>query len=77
MPTTKPCLNVNPYSTKAISKRPINATKSFDPVQQLINQVTSQNIETSNTALTKLDEMLLSSNVRLISIIIYKYDFYG
>lgn len=76
MATTKPCLNVNPYSTKAIIKRPINPTTSFDPVQQLINQVTSQNIEISNTALTKLDEMLLSSNVQLISIIVYKYNFY-
>lgn len=71
MPSTKPSLNVNPNSSDVIIKRPKNPTASFDHIQQLINQVTSQNIETSNTALTKLDNMLLSSNVLLISIINY------
>jgi len=35
-----------------------------DPIQQLINQVTSQDIETSKTALTSLDKMLLRPDVR-------------
>lgn len=37
---------------------------SIDPIQQLINQVTSQNIETSKTALVNFNKMLLRSDVK-------------
>lgn len=64
MPSSKPCVNVSPYSTATITKTPKNLSAPVDPIQQLISQVTSQNIETSKTALTSLDKMLLRPDVR-------------
>lgn len=66
--SSKPCVNVSPYSTATITKSPKSQPAPVDPIQQLINQVTSQNIETSKNALTSLDKMLLRSDVRFISI---------
>jgi len=65
MSSSKPCVNVSPYSTATITKSPKTPPSSSpDPIQQLINQVTSQNIETSKTALTSLDKMLLRPDVK-------------
>lgn len=63
MPPSKPCVNVSPYSTATITKSSKTPSTSVDPIQQLIQQVTSQNIETSKTALTNLDKMLLRPDV--------------
>jgi len=66
MSSSKPCVNVSPYSTATITKSPKTPpAPTPDPIQQLINQVTSQNIEISKTALTSLDKMLLRPDVRL------------
>ncbi|XP_008189868.1 protein mini spindles isoform X2 [Acyrthosiphon pisum] len=63
--SSKPCVNVSPYSTATITKSPKTPpAPMLDPIQQLINQVTSQNIETSKTALTSLDKMLLRPDMR-------------
>uniref|UniRef100_A0A2S2NSW4 Cytoskeleton-associated protein 5 n=2 Tax=Schizaphis graminum TaxID=13262 RepID=A0A2S2NSW4_SCHGA len=63
--TSKPCVNVSPYSTATITKSPKTPpAPTPDPIQQLINQVTSQNIEISKTALTSLDKMLMRSDMR-------------
>lgn len=67
MSSSKPCVNVSPYSTATITKTPKTQHSLPDPIQQLINQVTSQNIEVSKTALTSLDKMLLRSDVRPVS----------
>jgi cytoskeleton-associated protein 5 len=57
---------VSPYSTATITKSPKTPpAPTPDPIQQLINQVTSQNIEISKTALTSLDKMLMRSDVSL------------
>ncbi|KAL5234313.1 hypothetical protein ACI65C_001723 [Semiaphis heraclei] len=61
---SRPRLNVNPYSTATIIKCK-NPLVSIDPITQLINQVTSTNLETSNVALTKLDKMLTDPETRL------------
>lgn len=63
MLSSKPCVNVSPYSTATITKSPKTPPTPVDPIQQLINQVPSQNIETSKTALTSLDQMLLRPDV--------------
>lgn len=65
MSSSKPCVNVSPYSTATITKSPKTPpAPTPDPIQQLINQVTSQNIEISKTALTSLDKMLLRPDMR-------------
>lgn len=64
MLSSKPCVNVSPYSTATITKSPKTPPTAVDPIQQLINQVTSQNIDTSKSALTSLDKMLLRSDVK-------------
>lgn len=61
-------MNVSPYSTATITKTKTPSTP-VDSVQQLISQVTSQNIETSKTALISLDKMLLRPDVRQFLII--------
>jgi len=61
--SSKPCVNVSPYSTATITKSPKTSSTGTDPIQQLINQVTSQHIDTSKNALTNLDKMLLRSDV--------------
>lgn len=61
---SRPRLNVNPYSTATIIKCK-NPLVSIDPITQLINQVTSTNLETSNVALTKLDKMLTDPEVTI------------
>jgi len=55
---------VNPYSTATVIKCK-NPPVSIDPITQLINQVTSINLETSKVALTKLDKMLTESEVSI------------
>jgi len=62
--TSKPCVNVSPYSTATITKSPKTPPTPVDSIQQLINQLTSQDIETSKTALINLDKMLLRTDVR-------------
>lgn len=64
--SSKPCVNVSPsYSTATITKTPKTPpAPQIDSIQQLINQVTSQNIETSKIALVNLDKMLLRPDVR-------------
>lgn len=64
--TSKPCVNVSPsYSTATITKTPKTPpVPQIDSIQQLIIQVTSQNIEISKTALVNLDKMLLRPDVR-------------
>jgi cytoskeleton-associated protein 5 len=64
---------VSPYSTATITKSPKSHPTPVDPIQQLINQVASQDIDTSKNALTSLDKMLLRSDVRYICIIIFTY----
>jgi len=64
----KPCLNVNPYSTATVIKSK-NPLASIDPVMQLINQVTSMDLEVSKVALTKLDKMLTIPNVSSMFIV--------
>lgn len=73
MTSTKLCVNVSPYSTATITKsHKTSSSSAVDPIQQLINQVTSQNIEVSKTALSNLDKMLLRPDVRhILTIIIY------
>lgn len=66
MSSSKPCVNVSPYSTATITKTPKTPPAPVDSIQQLINQITSQNIETSRTALMNLDKMLLRPDVRYI-----------
>jgi len=64
---------VNPYSTATIIKCK-NPPASIDPITQLINQVTSINLETSKVALTKLDKMLTEPEVSItLNILIYYY----
>lgn len=75
MPSSKPCVNVSPYSTATITKSPKSPPSPVDSIQQLINQVTSQNIETSKTALMSLDKMLLRPDVRQILIFIFMKNF--
>ncbi|XP_029345564.1 protein mini spindles isoform X2 [Acyrthosiphon pisum] len=60
---SRPCLNVNPYSTATIIKCK-NPPAPIDPITQLINQVTSINLEISKVALTKLDKMLTKPETR-------------
>jgi len=55
---------VSPYSTATITKSPKTPPTPVDSIQQLINQLTSQDIETSKTALINLDKMLLRTDVR-------------
>lgn len=64
---------MSPYSTATITKsHKTSSASAVDPIQQLINQVTSQNIEISKTALSNLDKMLLRTDVRhILTIIIY------
>jgi len=64
MLSSKPCVNVSLYSTATITKSPKTPPTAVVPIQQLINQVTSQNIDTSKTALTSLDKMLLRPDTR-------------
>lgn len=66
---------MSPYSTATITKSPKSPPFPVDSIQQLINQVTSQNIETSKTALMSLDKMLLRPDVRQIGIINYMINF--
>lgn len=56
-------MNVSPYSTATITKSPKATSASVDPIQQLINQMTSQDLEISKTALINLDKMLLRPDV--------------
>lgn len=65
MMSSKPCVNVSPsYSTATITKTPKTPpAPQIDAIQQLIIQVTSQNIEISKTALVNLDKMLLRPDV--------------
>ncbi|XP_050054425.1 protein mini spindles-like isoform X3 [Aphis gossypii] len=61
--SSKPCSSVNPYSTATVIKSK-NPLASSDPIMQLINQVTSMDLEVSKVALTKLDKMLIIPNTR-------------
>lgn len=63
--SSKPCSNVNPYSTATVIKSK-NPLASIDPIMQLINQVTSMDLEVSKVALTKLDKMLIIPNVSIM-----------
>jgi len=56
---------VNPYSTATVIKSK-NPLASIDPIMQLINQVTSMDLEVSKVALTKLDKMLIIPNVSIM-----------
>jgi len=57
---------VNPYSTATVVKCK-NPPVSIDSIAQLINQMTSTNLETSKVALTKLDKMLKEPEVSITS----------
>lgn len=63
--SSKPCLNVNPYSTATVIKSK-NPLASIDPIMQLINQVTSMDLEVSKVALIKFDKMLTIPNVSIM-----------
>lgn len=71
--SSKPCVNVSPYSTATITKNNRTSLKTaptpVDSIQQLIIQMTSQDIETSKNALISLDKMLLRPDVREILMI--------
>ncbi|XP_026810117.1 LOW QUALITY PROTEIN: protein mini spindles-like [Rhopalosiphum maidis] len=61
--SSKPCLNVNPYSTATVIKCK-NPPAFIDPITQLIYQVTSMDLEISKVALAKLNKMLMIPDTR-------------
>jgi len=62
---------VYPYSTATVIKCKTPPVL-IDPITQLINQMTSTNLEISKVALTKLDKMLIEPEVSITSnILIY------
>jgi len=68
---------VNPYSTATVIKCK-NPPAFIDPITQLINQVTSMDLEISKVALSKLNKMLMIPEVSImfnILMYIFVFDF--
>ncbi|XP_050528781.1 protein mini spindles-like isoform X2 [Daktulosphaira vitifoliae] len=62
---TKPSVNVSPYSTATITKSPkLTILPSNDPIQNLIQQASSSNIEYAKSAMQNLDKLILISDTR-------------
>lgn len=62
-PSSKPCLNVKPYSSKTINTHPRSPPVPVDHIQQLLTQMTSEDRVTSSIAIKSLDKMLLNPDV--------------
>lgn len=71
MSSSQPRLNLNACSDTTYVKLPENLSTPFESIQQLINQIASQNIGTSESAMQNLNEILLKPDVRLLSKVIY------
>lgn len=61
---SKPCLNVNPYNFSNIVKSSEVPSIAFDSIHELIKQVTSHSKESSTSAFSNLNKILLEPNVR-------------
>lgn len=64
MPSPKPCLSLSSCNNTTYTKLPEYQSTPFKSIQLLINQISSQNIETSESAIQNLNEMLLRPYVR-------------
>lgn len=71
IPSPQPHLNLNSCSNTTNIKLPENPLSSFESIQLLIDQIASENMSTSESAMRNLNEILLRPNVRLLSKVIY------
>lgn len=66
MPSSQPHLNLNSCGDTTYIKLPENFSTSFENIQQLPNQLSSQNIGISESAMRNLNENLMRVDVRLL-----------